>query len=434
MTPFVYENEIVFCLTMIAYIIAMIMGVLCFAMSAFYKLKLKYVLAELAVSFLSALLFCYLSDGIRIRYYGEDAIYFKTSLCFMPTWSVITIALILIFLVTLNLILVVKKRLSALTAMSVKEAISKIPVGLCFHDETGRVLLLNERFIKDFTELIGESLYDGNAFWSSVTEGKVAEGVTVTQSEGSLIAERADGHVTMCKRIAHDIDGKLVYEICTMDISREFALKKEKTQKKNDLQKMKIRLIKYGEIVSELTREKEILAARIKVHSNLGSLIVRTKKELMKGEYDRTALIAAWEDILSLIFTSDDDEQDGFTKADKAAGSVGVKIFYSGKRPEKGSQAEKIFANAIFECITNTVRHADGTELYVTMMESETDYSIMISNNGRQPEQDIKEGGGISNLRKMVENYGGRMVVTSVPKFILTINISKENIKNERKD
>lgn len=433
MTPFVYENEIVFCFTMIAYMVAMIIGVLCFAMSFFYKIKLKYVLPGLVVSLLSAFLFCYLSDGIKIRYYGEDAIFFKPSLCFMPTWSVIIIGLTLIALDVLDLILVVKKRLSTLTAMSVKEAIFEIPVGLCFHDETGRVLLVNERVINDCKELTGESLYDGNVFWSSVSEGKVADGVIVTHSEGALIVEQTDGQVTMYKRIAHDIDGKLVYEICGMDISREFALKKEKTQKNKDLLNMKTRLINYGEIVSEVTREKEILAAQIKVHSNLGSLIVRTKKELMKSEYDREALMAAWNDILSLIFTRD-DEQDGFIEANKTAESVGVKIIYNGKHPQKDSQAEKIFADAIFECVTNTVRHADGTELYVTMMESETDYSIMISNNGKQPEQNIQEGGGISNLRKMVENSGGRLVVTSIPKFILTISIPKEIMKNGRND
>lgn len=432
MTPFVYENEIIFCITMISYIVAMIIGVICFAMSIFYKLKLQYVLPELVVSLSAALLFCYLSDGIKIRYYGEDSGYFGASPCFMPTWSVIVIALILILLVILNLILIVKKRLSTITAMSVKEAISKLPVGLCFYDEMGKILLLNERVINDCMELTGEPLYDGNVFWSSVSERKVKDDITITQSDGSLIIERIDGRVAMCKRIAHDIDGKLVYELCGIDISREFALKKEEVQKNEDLHKMKIRLLKYGEIVTEVTKEKEILAARIKVHSNLGSLIVRTKKELLKDEYDRFSLINAWNDILSLIFAPDGDLQDGFIEANKTAENVGVKIFYSGKRPKKGSQVEKIFINAVLECITNTVRHADGTELYVTMMEGKTKSSITLSNNGKQPEKDIKEGGGILNLRTMTENAGGRMIITSVPKFSMTISIPKENMENER--
>ncbi len=431
MTPLVYANEIVFCFTMSAYLLAAIVGIVCFAMSISYKLKPQYVLPEIIVSAAAVLLFCYLSDGIRIRYFGANPSDFSGSPCFMPLWSVVLIAAILFALVVLWLVLVIKKRLSSLTAMSVKEAIAELPVGLCFYDETGRILLLNEQVANDCKELTGMPLYDGNAFWSSVSEGKVIGGVTVTQSEGSLIVERADGRVTLCKRIAHDMGGKRVCELCGTDVSREFALKKEIEQKNENLRKMNLRLRKYGGIVAEVTREKEVLGARIKVHSNLGSLILRTKKALTQGEFDRALLISEWNDILSLIFAPD-DEQDKFAEADKTAASVGVRIFYDGKRPKKGTQAEKIFANAVFECVTNTARHADGTELYVTMTESDTEYAVTLTNDGKQPEQEIKEGGGLSSLRRVAENAGGQMTITSVPKFLLRITVPKEKQENER--
>ena len=95
--------------------------------------------------------------------------------------------------------------------MSVKESVEALPVGLCFYDETGRILLLNEQVANDCKELTGTPLYDGNVFWSSVSEEKVADGITVSQNEGSLIVERADGRVTLCKRIVHDMGGKRVY-------------------------------------------------------------------------------------------------------------------------------------------------------------------------------------------------------------------------------
>ena len=431
MTPLVYANETVFCFTMIAYLLAAIVGIVCLAMSVSYKLKPQYVLPEIIVSLATVLLFCYLSDGIRIRYLGANPSDFSGSPCFMPLWSVILIAAILIALVVFWLVLVVKKRLSSLTAMSVKEAIAELPVGLCFYDETGRILLLNEQVANDCKELTNEPLYDGNAFWSGVSEGKAIGDVTVTQGDGSLIVERADGRVTLSKRIVHDTNGKTVYELCGTDVSREFALKKEIEQKNENLRKMNLRLRKYGEIVAEVTREKEVLGARIKVHSNLGSLILRTKKALTQGEYDRASLISEWNDILSLIFAPD-DEQDKFAEADKTAASVGVRIFYDGKRPKKGTQAEKIFAGAVFECVTNTARHADGTELYVGMTESDAEYAITLTNNGKQPEQEIKEGGGLSSLRRVAENAGGQMTITSVPKFSLTITVPKEEKTDER--
>lgn len=425
MTSFIYCGEIVFCLVLVAYLLASFIGVVCFAMSISYKLKLFYVLPEVFISAVSLVLFCCFSEGIRVRSLGAPADELSGSLSFMPLWSVISIAVLLTASVVFWLVLIVKKRTSSLTAMSVKEAIAALSSGLCFYDGTGRVLLLNDQIDGECKEITGESLYDGAAFWAEMRDGNVRDGVTVTQSDGSIIAERQGGKATCYKRIIHDLDGKIVYEISGTDVSRELALKKELERKNENLFKMNVRLRKYGEIVAEVTKERETLAARVKVHGNLGSLILRTKKAITQGEYDREELISEWEDVMSVIFASDEDE-DKFADADKTAASVGVRIFYAGKRPPKGSVAEKIFADAVFECVVNTARHADGDELYVKTAETQTAYAVTLTNNGNRPVGEIREGGGLSSLRAMTENVGGRMSVTCAPEFVLTITVPKE--------
>lgn len=425
MTPLVYAHEVVFCLVLICYLLAALIGVVCFAMSISYKLKYYYVLPEVILSAVALILFCYFSEGIRIRYYGVNPEILQGSLCFMPTWGVIAIVAALLAFIIFLLVIVVKKRLSGLTAMSVKDAIAVLSCGLCFYDETGRMLLLNEQIDGECEEITGESLYDGIAFWDKICSGKVSEGVTVTSSEGSVIVERTEGKATCYKRILHDFGGKTVYEISGTDVSRELSLKKELESKNENLNKMNIRLRKYGEIVAEVTKERETLAARVKVHGNLGSLILRTKKSLTQGDYDRKTLISEWADIMSIIFASD-GEDDKFAEADKTAASVGVRVFYVGKRPKKGVSCEKIFASAVFECVVNTARHADGDEVYVKMAETQTAYSVTLTNNGNRPNGEIAEGGGLSGLRTMTENAGGQMTVQSIPEFVLTITIPKE--------
>lgn len=428
MSPFLYSSETVFCLTMFLYLFVTLISVVCFAMSVSYKLKLLYILPEALIAVTSILLFSYFSDATRVRYNGENSGDFINSLCFVPTWSVILIGVIGLALSIVWLSFVIKKRLSSLTAMSVKEAITALPTGLCFYDETGRILLLNEQINHECKEITGESLYDGIAFWLNMCENKVMNEITVTPSDGSLIVERKDGRVSCYKRIVHNFNGKIVYELSSTDISREFMLKKEIEQKNENLRKMNLRLRKYGEIVTQLTRERETLATKVKVHSNLGSLILRTKKMLMQGEYGKELLISEWNDIMSLIFASD-EKDDRFLEADKTASSVGVKIFYEGKCPPKSTPMEKVFANAVFESVVNTARHANGDELYVKMKESETDYSIFITNNGKQPTSEIKECGGLSSLRTMTENIGGQMTITVKERFTLSIVLPKETRK-----
>ena len=430
MTPFVYANETIFCLVLCAYLLAAFICVVCFAMSVSYKLKLYYVLPELVVSAISIVLFCYLLDGIRIRYLGADPALLVDSPCFMPIWSVISIAIVLLSFGVLTLVFVVKKRVSSLTAMSVKDAISELSSGLCFYDETGRVLILNEQIEAECKEITGESLYDGKAFWASLLNGTASGDTTVTRNDETVIVERSDGRATCYKRITHDYDGKNVYELSGTDVSKELTLKKQIEQKNANLRKLNERLRKYGEIVAEVTKDKEILAARVKVHNNLGSLILRTKKALTNNEFDRKTLIAEWNDVTSLIFAS--DAEDKFSDAERTASDLGVRIFYEGKRPLSDSVAKKVFATAVFECVVNTARHADGTELYVNMTENERAYIITLNNNGKQPEKEIKEGGGLSSLRIMTENANGEMTVISKPKFSLTISIPKEVKTNER--
>lgn len=431
MTPFVSASEVIFCLTMILYLVSLIIGVICFSMSISYRLKPIYVL-PVALVFATAVFFCYLSDAIRIRYFSFDSNEIRYSPCFLPAWSVILIAVLLVVLSVLWLFLIIRKRLSSLTAMSVKEAISKLPIGLCFYDETGRLLLLNEQVKMDCREYTGLPLNDGCAFWSDLSSEKVKDGVSVLSSDGSLMLEREGDKVIMYRRIVHDMDGKMIYELCGMDISREFSLKKELERQNENLTKMNRRLRKYGQAVEEVTREKEILAAKIKVHGNLGTLILHTKKELAKKDYDRDSLIAEWNNLLLLILAPDDEGEDKFAEADRIASSVGVRVFYKGNRPEKGTTAEKIMASAVSECVTNTARHADGTELYVSMKETEMGYDVEIQNNGKQPEEEIKEKGGLVSLRGMVENIDGKMIVESRPRFLLKISLPKEEKIDER--
>ena len=116
----------------------------------------------------------------------------------------------------------------------------------------------------------------------------------------------------------------------------------------------------------------------------------------------------------------------------KTAESVGVKILYTGVRPPKGSVEEKILANAVFECITNTARHADGDELYITVSDDGAFFTAKISNNGRAPHAEIAEGGGLSSLRRMAEMAGGSMKTESFPHFLLTVSVPKGEKEDER--
>ncbi len=106
MTSFVDCNEIAFRGTFVILLCAAFVGVVCFAISLSYRLKLRYVIPELLCALCAVTTFCFLSDGIRIRDFGESRIDFSGSICFCPAWCMVLISFLLLASVGVCLALV----------------------------------------------------------------------------------------------------------------------------------------------------------------------------------------------------------------------------------------------------------------------------------------------------------------------------------------
>lgn len=430
MTAFIDCGDVLFRATFCLLATAGMLGVVCFAVGTSYKLKRRHVLPGFAAGVGALLFFSFLSDALLVRDLGRDRGEFAHIACMMPTWIAALVTAVLLAAVCVCLVLLIRERMLTLTAMSVKEAIAVLPTGLCFYDATGRLLLMNRQIDLECRMLTGRPLLDGTAFWADMCEGRTLPGIVCAREGSSVIAESEDGRVNCYKRITHDFDGRTIFELTETDISREYILKKTLEEKNKQLRRMNDGLRAYGEKVTQLTKERETLAARVKVHDSMGSLILTTKKALSQGDCDKETLIAMWEDILSLI-SAPEGEEDKFAEAEKTAANVGVKICYRGSRPQKGSNAEKILFAAMTECMTNTARHADGDELTVTVTDDGPCFSAVFENNGQPPKGRVKEGGGLSSLRTMIETAGGHMTTESAPRFRLTVSIPKEAKTNE---
>ena len=71
--------------------------------------------------------------------------------------------------------------------------------------------------------------------------------------------------------------------------------------------------------------------------------------------------------------------------------------------------------------MTNTAKHAQGDRLDVVVERKETLLTAQFTNNGKIPKGTIREGGGLKNLRNIVEGAGGGLKIESAPRFLLRI-------------
>ena len=125
-----------------------------------------------------------------------------------------------------------------------------------------------------------------------------------------------------------------------------------------------------------------------------------------------------------LKYNNEISDDDMLSQIRQTCESVGLRLNQTGTLPKEETVAY-ILTCAIRECVTNAVRYAGAKELYAKFSETESFASVCVTNDGKQPDSEIIEGGGLSTLRRRVERAGGSMTVQSRPIFKLTVTVPK---------
>lgn len=316
----------------------------------------------------------------------------------------------------------------SLSSVSIKESVDMLPKGICFYEKSGLVRLINREMNNLSVLILGEALLNGTNFWHAITNGKIEKDFySLKKGEEPIIGCR-DGKVISFKRNTHFLNGHEIYEIIATDITEEYCLMEELEKKRVKLKAVNERLISYGKNVSQLAREKEVLMAKIRIHDDIGKLLLITKQKLtndMKKE-DQKELLSFWEvEIEALKSTSTLKKKSNLQVILEAAQLVNVAIEFKGNYPTIDSVTEKILIQAMHECLTNTVSHANGKKMLVELENGIDEFVIRITNDGQKPKGKIIEGGGLSSLRSLIEKENGKMIVKSEPQFELIIQLLK---------
>ncbi len=388
------------------------------------------------VALLISVLCTIISIRLRIRWYYTllSALLVVSSFVFMMVimWKIDYLNLIfLIVMLILSLflsisnqtILIIYQR-HHLTAQSFQEAFDMVSTGICFYDKDGIVRLVNKEMYS-LASLSGEdSSLDGKQFFDDIkTRGLPSN----TKDENHIIVKYPD-RVILYQNYAHTLNRNLFYEISANDITENYHLKGTLEEKNKELTKMNQRLLEYGDKINETIHDEEVLEAKIKIHDQMGKLLLMTKRRISSSmeKKEKEELISIWHNEINAFSTIKEEpkksELEVFTSACQL---VDVTLKYEGTILPEGYHCEKLLIQAMHECLTNLVKHANGKTMFVKVEDNRYDYHIEITNDGKKPEKEIKEGGGLSSLRQIIEKEGGTMMVISKPQFRLELWLLK---------
>ena len=338
---------------------------------------------------------------------------------------ILPILLLLAVIVVLLTIVIQERKFeqNSITRSSVKESLDWLNTGLCFAYKNGMVMLINHRMNNLSHTIFGRDLQNANAFWENLKGGETQAGVMRLSMGANPSFRLPDQTVwTFAREV---IEG--ITQLTAAETTKLNKLTEELKEKNAELSVMNYRLRKYGENVDELTREKERLETKARIHRELGQALLLTRRYL-QGESDNTQelLNVLNRTIAMLRLESESPKNDEpLDMLMKAAHSVGIEICITGQMPEQ-EDANRLFFEAATEALTNAVRHADAKKLCIAFSEDDSSYSVCFMNDGKQPQNKIVEGGGLGSLRQKTEQIGGTMELLYQPEFVLKLIVLKK--------
>lgn len=185
-----------------------------------------------------------------------------------------------------------------ITPMSINESLNDFPRGICFYYKGGMPCLIN-RTMNDLSFiLMGKGLTDGNEFYENLRYGKIPDEHLVIQNGDNPIVKLLDGRVISFQFEQIPYENSTLNELYAIEITEEYEKLQELKKDREKMLAINKRLREYSKSVVEVNIAKEILAAKVRIHDELGYALIVSKKYLGEGKNNRTELLKLWKKTL----------------------------------------------------------------------------------------------------------------------------------------
>ena len=313
-------------------------------------------------------------------------------------------------------------RIKHLGFNAIKESFDRLPTGVCFFDRTGSIVLCNRQMYQLSRFLLDSDMQ----YLGEVQEALSAPGGGIVRIPDIDNTYRFPDKTVWRfeKTEVTDRYGVSYIQLTAADVTDLQRALVQLTVDSKKLQEDAEKLKQLSDNVGAMAREKELLDAKSAMHDGLAACITLTK-QYITGEFDGMdagVVCREWEKVIAFRDTIRLPARKKLLDSAKASG---VTVRIRGQEPTDG-EAELLYT-AMQVCMNNAIQYAKATEISANIWENEDSYTVVIRNNGKPPEREITEGGGLSNLRHRIENSGGKMTVQSLPRFSLAIEIPKSD-------
>lgn len=341
----------------------------------------------------------------------------------LPMWLLWCITFAADFLIIWDIAGQWRLRRQSLSRDSIKQALDMLPSGICYFTPSGSVKLCNRQMDSLFRTIAQSDLQTLAELQDALSDCDACGGV-IRLSQESQAYLFPDGKAWRYRQTEVKAEDGVVYtEAVFSDITELYNKNLELKAQIKRLNAISRELKWLSDNALILTREKEVLSAKTKLHDDMGAGLIAIRHILNNNQTEEAAnAIELFRRAVSAI-KYDNAYPQGHSELDRFlhdAEAIGIKVNLSGELPDQ-EELRYVMILAMRECLTNSVRHAGATAIHITVEKKGDSVSMKITNDGRPPETEVVPKGGLHNLYRHIIACGGTMEIQSKPSFALTV-------------
>ena len=341
----------------------------------------------------------------------------------IPMWLLWCITFVADFLLIWDIAELRRLGRQALSRDSVKQALDMLPSGICYFTPSGSVKLCNRQMDSLFRTISQSDLQTLAELQDALSDCDACSGV-IRLSQEMQTYLFPDGKAWRYRQTeVKASDGATYTEAVFSDITELYNKNLELKAQIKRLNAISRELKWLSDNVLILTREKEVLSAKTKLHDDMGAGLIAIRHILNNNRTEEAAnAVDLFRRAVSAI-KYDNAYPQGRSELDRFlqdAEAIGIKVNLSGELPRQ-EELRRVMILATRECLTNSVRHAGATTLHIAVEKTGDSISVKITNDGRPPETEVVPKGGLLNLYRHIMDCGGTMEIQSKPVFALTV-------------
>ncbi len=345
----------------------------------------------------------------------------------LPMWSLLLLQALSFAAAAVLLVHLEKNVRRRLSAQSVCEGLDQLPDGICVSLPDGFPRLVNHRMQQISNAAFGTGVVDTLHLDRRLEAQELMPGCSLQAQDGNLFLLLPDNSVWQMKQQTIRVNDRDMTEMIAYDVTERYHDLAELRQRNERLAEVNRRLRDYLDNIDHIVREKEILSAKIRLHSNLGQSLLAVESFLAAEDSAREPVLRQLRQTVALLrndsTAADTHVRDRMDALREAADAFDVALQIEGEIPP---EHKKLLEIAIHECLMNTVKHAAGHRLDVRLEQAGKTVTVTLTNDGTLPDGPVLEAGGLANLRKLVEKQGGSMQIESAPVFRAVLRLNKQ--------